>query len=217
MQWFQATPPGEPSEQPKPPPPWVGPGEQELGELLPIRLLLARSDRAAVAVTELVAYRNGFEIAVSLRLRSADLPPGRSGIIPGMPGFVPGIPGFVHRSREPDKPIPPDIFRFGVQFSDGRRGMTFGEPIGGQFRGKPDEEPKGPVLIARLFGGGGRRADFRYWVWPLPPQGPLTLACEWPAQGIPVSTKDLDSAPILEASASAELLWEEDADSADGG
>ena len=216
MEWFQPRPPGEPSRQPKLPP-WAGPGEQELGELLPIRLLLARSDSAAVAVTEFVAYRNGFEIAVSLRLRSAESPVGKSGIIPGMPGFMPGVSGFVDRSPESDRPIPPDVFRFGVQFSDGRRGMTFGEPIGGQLRRKPDEEPKGPVLVARLFGGGGRRADFRYWVWPLPPQGPLTLACEWPVHGIPVSTRDLDSAPILEASAHAELLWEEDADSADDG
>jgi hypothetical protein len=29
-----------------------------------------------------------------------------------------------------------------------------------------------------------RRFDLSYWVWRLPPPGPITFACHWPACGI---------------------------------
>jgi hypothetical protein len=41
-------------------------------------------------------------------------------------------------------------------------------------------------------GGGGKRWDFHYWVRRLPPEGNLTLACEWPARGMSLTKHELD-------------------------
>src|SRR2546430_3515945 len=76
----------------------------------------------------------------------------------------------------------------------------------------PDAEPTGPVLFPDGGGGGGRRYDMRYWVWPLPPPGPVAFVCEWPAFGIPESRAELDARPILDAAARALGLWPEDGD-----
>ena len=65
-------------------------------------------------------------------------------------------------------------------------------------------------------GGGGRRYDMRYWVWPLPPPGPVAFVCEWPAFGIPESRAELDARLILDAAARAVESWPEDGDPARG-
>jgi hypothetical protein len=49
-----------------------------------------------------------------------------------------------------------------------------------------------------------------FWVWPLPPPGPVTFVCAWPRWEIPESRTDLDAGPILEAAARATDLWPED-------
>jgi hypothetical protein len=50
----------------------------------------------------------------------------------------------------------------------------------------------------------------RYWVWPLPPPGPLTFVVEWPAHGIAESRAELDTQPILDAAARAIQVFPED-------
>src|SRR6266542_2635382 len=64
-------------------------------------------------------------------------------------------------------------------------------------------------------GGGGRRYDMRYWVWPLPPPGPVAFVCQWPAHDIPESRVEIDARLILDAAARAIGLWPEDGQGSD--
>jgi hypothetical protein len=106
----------------------------------------------------------------------------------------------------PDEPLPPEFLRLGVQFADGDVATNLGRP---SFP-SPDSEPTGPVLLSDGGGGGGRRYDMRYWLWPLPPPGPVSFVCEWPARGIPESRAELDAQLILRAAERAIHLWPED-------
>ena len=64
-----------------------------------------------------------------------------------------------------------------------------------------------------------RRARYAasYYVWPLPPDGPLRFVCEWPAYGIGESRVEMDAALILDASARAVRFWPDDPDETSGG
>jgi hypothetical protein len=59
-------------------------------------------------------------------------------------------------------------------------------------------------------GGGGLSYAMDFWLWPLPGEGTLRLACEWPDQGLPETVHDLDTAPIRAAAARAVELWPDD-------
>jgi len=107
--------------------------------------------------------------------------------------------------------LPPDLLRFGVEFSDGRRATTIE-----RFRNSSDEPPE-IAFMQRGGGGGGGSWEFSFWIWPLPPAGPLTFAVEWPAEGVELTTCQIDTAPLLEASARSEELWEDDGEIGPGG
>jgi hypothetical protein len=64
-------------------------------------------------------------------------------------------------------------------------------------------EPGQPLLQHR--GGGGSETDWdaECWLWPLPPPGPLTFACVWPAGGVPESRVTLDAGLVHRAAADA--------------
>ena len=67
----------------------------------------------------------------------------------------------------------------------------------------------GPILSHRGAGGGGKTWDFRYWVWPLPPEGRLTFTCEWPERNLAETTYEVNGAEILLAGLSSTKLWDE--------
>jgi hypothetical protein len=73
--------------------------------------------------------------------------------------------------------------------------------------GREPDIPAGPVLSPMGGGGGGKRWDFRYWVWPLPPQGPVTITCEWAELWSGEVSADVDGAAIRRAGESSEKLW----------
>jgi hypothetical protein len=62
-----------------------------------------------------------------------------------------------------------------------------------------------------MTGGGGsggmRYSTQSYWVWPLPPPGTLTFACEWPAFDIAEATVEIDAETVREASRRARSVW----------
>jgi hypothetical protein len=74
-------------------------------------------------------------------------------------------------------------------------------------RAQADDDPSHPAVMPRGSGGGGRSWEMNWWVWPLPPPGPLALVCEWQAHGIALRRHELDAAPLLEAAARVEPLW----------
>ncbi len=52
--------------------------------------------------------------------------------------------------------------------------------------------------------------DNHYWVWGLPPPGPLVFVCEWPARGIGQSRMQADARLVLETAERAVPIWPED-------
>ncbi|MGH2928694.1 MAG: hypothetical protein ACRDL8_10880, partial [Solirubrobacteraceae bacterium] len=68
-------------------------------------------------------------------------------------------------------------------------------------------EPESPVLNGR--GGGGSTSSWhqRFWLWPLPPPGPLGFVCEWPAAGLTRSRVDIDAQSVIDASARAQVVF----------
>jgi hypothetical protein len=91
----------------------------------------------------------------------------------------------------------PGGLRLGVELADGSRAIAD--------RG-PEEPGRGPMLSPRGGGGGGLSYELGFWLWPLPPPGPVRFACRWPDEGIEETIAEID-APIREAAARAAELW----------
>lgn len=195
---FKLAPPPVAFDAP-PPPPFSGPPDSELGATVPLRKVLASNHATVIALTDCAAYSNGFEFLLTVRSRD-DIDHRLLGFGPPRP------PG----AKEPDS-----LFRITVRFADGRSASSDqrgpGVEVMDYYSAKRDGlEPKlpiGPLLLPRSGGGGGKRWDFKYWVWPLPPEGNLTLMCEWPARGISLTEHELDGAAIRRAGESSTELW----------
>jgi hypothetical protein len=200
MGFFDVPPPPEPPrERFHRQPPWAGPPENVLGGVAPLRVVLARTERVAVAAIGANGYPTGVRFDVVVRMRPLE---------EGDDAFDP----FGHhlRRRRPrgEGWPPPDVLRFGVAFPDGRKATTLESPM---WRGSDVGDPQGPVLQPRGGGGGGGNSwTLGLWLWPLPPPGTIDFVCEWPAEKIPETRVAVETAPLLEAAARAETLWPEE-------
>jgi len=90
----------------------------------------------------------------------------------------------------------------GVQFADGKKAVNVGhvpDPAG--------SVTDGLILNPLSFGAGRRHQDRSYWVWPLPPAGPVTFVCEWPAFDIPETRADTEAQLILDAAGQSVQIW----------
>jgi hypothetical protein len=196
MGFFELPP--EPPEPPQPTqilPPWLGPPDNVLGVSVPLEpVLLVRTDVIAVSLGGFVAYTAGFTFDLAVRRRAHD----------DVDWFAEQM-RFSHGPRR-GREIPPEFFRFGIEFADGRKATN----IGGWFshHSEGDLPPEGPVLIEHGGSGGATRWDQSYWVWPLPPPGRVAFACEWPIARLELIRLDIDAASIADASKRAVTLWE---------
>lgn len=103
----------------------------------------------------------------------------------------------------------------GVSFADGRQSTASGRGMHEQVRaymeafaaGENPPELAGPVIGRRGGGGGGRRYDMSFWVWPLPPDGPLTISCHWPEGGVRDGSVEVDGSAIRDAGRRSQKLW----------
>jgi hypothetical protein len=164
------------------PHPWDHP-ETEFPAIVPVgTLLLDRSEWAAVAITGIWAYSRGFEFSVTLLIRPGT--PGWDEIpAPGWDeGPVPGPAG--HRFARPSAET-------SLRFSDGRT-VTSGRPHG-------DSEPAGPILRPHGGGGSSHYQNHRWWVWPLPPGGPLDFVYPGLSSGTGETRVSIDAGLILDA------------------
>lgn len=186
MAFFEPPPPPPPPSQQPPRPEWDQP-DDFLGKEVPIQFVLARSAMALVAVRHVTAYPNGFSFQISLRS------------LPGHEFDMQAFHGPPRRRDDAD-----ELFRFGIEFADGSR-VTNLDITG--IGGPHDNRPKGPVLDGGGGGGGDSRYDLNYWVWPLPPAGPLAFVCEWPAYALPLTRYEIDSTPIRTAAAQSTAPW----------
>jgi hypothetical protein len=199
MSFFELPPrppePDEPEDDEQPE--WMGAPENVLGAAIPIRLVLARTDDLAVAVTDATAYPNGFEFKLVVKAR-------RVGDELGDFDPLDFDHPLLHQAPRRRRELPPELLRFGIEFSDGSKATNLGDP----WPGDPEEMPSPPVLVPGGGGGGWGSWESDYWVWPLPPPGRFAFVCEWPAKGVPLTRKEIDAALIREAAGQAEVLWE---------
>lgn len=174
-------------------PPWFGAPRGTLPGVVTVERILAQTDKIAVCVSRFAAYATGFEFDI-VTMTADD----QDDLDPLMFHHHHGM-----RSGAIDE-IPPELLRFGVQFSDGSKVTNTG--------GFPDDrgQPSGPVMHAGGGGGGGGSWRQTQWVWPLPPPGSLAIVCEWPALGIPLTRTELDAQPILDAATRAQVIFSDD-------
>ena len=182
MRFFRKSPPPRPALQRRAPRPW-DPPQTEFPGIVPIKTLqFDRSDQAAIAITGISAYTNGFEIFITALIH------------PGAPGFDAETPGGGMLAHKP--------YQISLQFSDGRTVLS-GRPHG-------DSEPPGPILQPRGGGGTSHYQHSRWWAWPLPPAGPLQFICQWPTLATGQTRVDIDAQLILDAARQAVQLWPEE-------
>jgi hypothetical protein len=189
--FFGSVPEPPPEPPPRRQPDWFGPPTGTLPGVAPLELLLARSDLAAVCITRISAYPNGFAFEL-LTVSAAD----------ASDDLDPHMMGFRHRGGR-GSGVDTQL-RLGVQFSDGSKATSVGAAPG--FAGR-DENPQAPVLHPQ--GGAGSPGSWRlgYWVWPLPPAGPLAFVCEWSAASIPLTRHEIDAQIVLDAAARAQEIF----------
>jgi hypothetical protein len=165
MSFFEPPPSRPPSDYRMPA--WARGPEGMVPGVVPVALLLARTDTHAVLVDGLLAYPTGFDFDLAVRR-----PEHRWG----------------------------DDLRLEVRFADGRSAdndpRRRPRPIG-------DQPPDPPLLYQSTSGPDGGHV----WLWGLPPPGPLTFVCQWPAKQIPPSEAVLDAGLVLAAAARAQTLW----------
>jgi hypothetical protein len=178
-------------------PHWIHKPSDEIGVLVPHAAVVARSNQALIALAGFHVYSKGVEILLMLRTLSE---------------FVledpTGVRELIRRRIDPTKneSLPDTVFRFGVEFSDGRRATSLDR---NWF--DPDWQTKPPpsIHLGMTGGGGGAAFNWQVWLWPLPPPGVLTLVCADPQAGIALTRYEVEAAPILEAASQSIKLWED--------
>lgn len=151
-------------------------------------MVLARNARAAVFVVSLVAYPTGLEFEVRV-------------LTSGEQWLDPSLNGVYLRPGGPREGNYEQMLRFGVEFSDGRKATNVD-------RHAPREgEPESPVLWGRGGGSSGSRSQQGFWLWPLPPPGPLGFVCEWPAAELALSRAEIDAQVVIDAASRAQAVF----------
>ncbi len=178
-------------------PRWFGPPEDQLGTVVPQGIVLARSDRAVIALSHAVAYSTG--VTFDFLAQAQGLTRSEANRV------------FNEQHMFEEGDLPDALLRIGFEFEDGRRVSN----LGGwrSHRMLTDAEPKGPLLLPH-DGGGGTASDSEvtikpgYWLWPLPPPGPLRISCEWPLGEIALTTVEISGAALREAAEQAGSFWQ---------
>jgi hypothetical protein len=144
---------------------------------VPLRFVLARTENVVIFVGDVVAFREGIGFTAYACTRQ--------------PAQV--------RAGRGGWPESTGRLRVGLEFSDGRRTTDIRE------RTPTIARPR----LASYSGGsrGGRTHGSAYWMQALPPPGPLTFACEWPDEALPLHRHTIDSDPLLRAAAAVEKTW----------
>ena len=164
--------------------------EFEVPASVAVDMVLLRTDEVAVTIGLLRVYSTGFEFTVDSRCRRS----GHSVRIGGMP----------RRYASVDEQSE-DGLRLGLEFSDGRR-AEIGAP-----HPHPEQAESGALVVMSAGGGGSERSwHSRFWVYPLPPAGPLSFVAAWPAFGVTEVRLELEAEAILSAASRALVLWLEE-------
>lgn len=182
MRRFRRSRPPRPTPQRRVPRSW-DPPQTEFPGIVPIdALLFGRSERAAIAITGMSAYSNGFEMFVTALIQ------------PDAPGFDAEMPSGGMLFHEP--------YQISLRLSDGRT------VISGRHPG--DSEPTEPILQPRGGRGTSHYQHRQWWAWPLPPSGTLEFICQWPTIETGEMRIGIDADLILDAARRSVQLWPEE-------
>jgi len=156
--------------------------DNEIPVALPLNVLLARTDDAAIALLGLQVYSSGVSFTLTIRARVWSHDDGR-----GLHEMV-----FAHGRGA-------SALLLGVEFADGRRGSNlhrFGAPDGSD-------------IVFHPGGGNGhdRTVDQEWWLSPLPPEGPVRLVLSCAPLGIEETTTEVDGVAISRAALEVVTLW----------
>jgi hypothetical protein len=164
-------------------PEWDGPPINERAVAVALNLTLGRTDDVVAFIADVSVYSTGLTFQVEMMAREPEVDPH------GHPG------GFMLSHAESDADP-----RFGILLADGRRAV-----LGdwGNQAGAP------PEIVFRSHGGhgGGRHWSTDVWLWPIPPEGPVTFVFRWLREGVEETRVEIDAAPLRAAAARAEALW----------
>jgi hypothetical protein len=178
------------------------PPELELGAVVPLERIVARSSNAVIVLPTIRAFRSGCRLDLEVVSRQGALPADEWRHLRRS-----GLPIEESRSRRGDG-LPDSLLRLGVRYASGAKATTVG-------RGEPADPPAGPMLSwVPGSSGGGRRpgGDFVYdhfglWLWPLPPAEEFEFAAEWPLGGIALTIVELDGAAVVSAAERSARYW----------
>lgn len=181
----------EPEEHEHVPPVWAEPPHGVLPSVSTQRAVLANTEDVLVAADRFLVYPNGVVFTLTMMRREE-------------PDERDHHPPWEMFGRRRSKELPDEMIRLGILFSDGSKwtNVTDRHPFG-------EEDVEGPVVMGRGGGGGGRVWEMGYWVWPLPPPGPLTFVVSWPAEGVAEHRVQVDADEFIELAPGAERVWPE--------
>ncbi len=166
--------------------------------VVPVELVVARSEQAAVVVERIAAYPDGFELTVHSYLHHSVTRRRRART---------HHPLMWHDMGEPGEPIPDELLRFGLAWPDGGRATNLDD----WGRSWPDATEPAHGLESQSGGGSDHEYSQEYWAWPLPGAGPLMFVVEWPAFEIGETTATIDGDQLLDAATRSRPVWAEDA------
>lgn len=183
-------------------PPWVGPSDEEIGAVLALQRVVARSASVVVVVPTLRVYSTGCMINVEITTRQGDLDLEDWWTL--QTASMLSFRGRGSGGRLSDRQL-----RLGVRFRDGVTVTTLEPP---RWR-VADGPPPTRVLAYSPQNSGGRVGasthNFGLWLWPLPPAEPVEFAVEWPIAGIGLTIVEIDGAAVLRAAAESARYWPE--------
>jgi hypothetical protein len=195
MSFFESLPKPPPPEplRKSPQRPWQQP-DNVIPGIVGAELLMLRTESAAVALGSLRCYPHGFAFSLHVRVRQLE---------EGMDLLH--DPFGRHRRFRGESPAD-QLLRLGIEYADGRRTAT-----GAAHPRSSDDFPADQLLLQEgSSGSSDRRWDGNFWVYPLPPDGPVTFVASWLARGVTESRVEVDGAGIRAAAGRAVELWPDD-------
>lgn len=173
-------------------PPWVA-------GVVPLELLLARSDQAAVTVSAITVYPERFSLTVNSFLRPSVKRRGHQRR---------ALPILRHELDDRRDPVPDEMLRFGLAWPDGGRATN----LDWVEHDWPDATRPSHGLEEGSGSGTDHQYSTEYWAWPVPDSGQLTIVVEWPFFEVEETVTVIDATLFGEASRRAHPVWPKDAD-----
>jgi hypothetical protein len=171
---------------------WSAPPTDVLGHTVPIQQFVARTERAVVALEQVVAFSEGCVLTLHLAVRRGALDhKAWERVVESHHGAEPGL-------------------KFGVHFPDGSRATTVEHP----FRGwaHPTDQPQRPMLVEAGSESSSNEHNYHchqsLWLWPLPPPVAFELVVEWQTLGISQTSATIDGSAVLRAAQHATRFWD---------